>query len=61
MWKTLFLQELDAIQTRVLEMDESDMQYEVERQFPYSPQAGEQPAGPHLSPSAGPQCLLTAQ
>uniref|UniRef100_A0A8C1C5Y9 PABPN1 like, cytoplasmic n=2 Tax=Cyprinus carpio TaxID=7962 RepID=A0A8C1C5Y9_CYPCA len=32
--------ELDAIQTRVLEMDESDMQYEVERPFPYSPQAG---------------------
>uniref|UniRef100_A0A8C1YBM5 RRM domain-containing protein n=1 Tax=Cyprinus carpio TaxID=7962 RepID=A0A8C1YBM5_CYPCA len=26
--------------TRVLEMDESDMQYEVERPFPYSPQAG---------------------
>ncbi|ROL46263.1 Polyadenylate-binding protein 2-B [Anabarilius grahami] len=33
-------EDLDAIQTRVLEMDESDMQYEVERQFPYSPQAG---------------------
>ncbi|XP_050971294.1 embryonic polyadenylate-binding protein 2 isoform X1 [Labeo rohita] len=32
--------ELDAIQTCMLEMDESDMQYEVERPFPYSPQAG---------------------
>ncbi|CAM4532497.1 unnamed protein product [Leuciscus chuanchicus] len=32
--------DLDAIESRELEMDESDMQCEVERAFPYSPQAG---------------------
>ncbi|XP_051981287.1 embryonic polyadenylate-binding protein 2 [Xyrauchen texanus] len=34
------LQELDAIQTRVLEMEEAEEQYEADRQFPYNPQAG---------------------
>jgi len=33
--------DLDATEARELEMDESDMQCEVERAFPYSPQAGE--------------------